>query len=388
MKLILLVEHLDIRRGGLERWASRFIQWLIFEGHQVTVVAISTSAESLPPGAAFHTLPAGGSRIDRAAAAAEIINRMEAELVYDMGVGIGADILHPQFGSRVSCAEAELKSQPAWYRLWKLGSPSARHRQKQLRDFEDKQYHVQRGMFIVPSRFAAAPLIEKYQLSENQTHIVYNGVDSTLYRPELLAPLREPTRKLRGLNGQHLHLLFVAMNLRLKGADTALRALVNLPDRICLTIVGSARNASFQRLARRLGIAGRVQFTEPCDDPRRWYASADILVHPTRQDAGSLCVLEAWASGIPVITTRNNGSAELMTEGLHGYIMADPDDSSSLAGFINRLSDDGLRKEMEAPCRTLAEQHSFNDQFQTIARLAQVMIDSGKATGRLLNLDI
>lgn len=385
MKLIILVEHLDIRRGGLERWTSRFIQWLTCEGHQVTVVAITATADCLPSGVTYHALPAKTSRMERAVAAAEMINRMKADIVYDLGVGIGADILHPQFGSRFSCAAAELKSQPAWFRLWKRLSPAALLRQKQLRDFEDKQYRGQRGMLIVPSHIAAAPLIERYRLNEQQIRIVYNGVDPEHYRPEHLAPLREPTRKHRGLDAQHIHLLLVAMNLRLKGADTALRALAKLPDTFFLTIVGGTRYASFQRMARRLGIAGRVHFIEPCDDPRRWYASADILVHPTRHDAGSLCVLEAWASGLPAITTRKNGSAELMTEGLHGFIMADPEDATSLAGFISRLSDDKLRKEMEAPCRALAQQHSFSDQFRSIARIAREIIDSGQATGRMLN---
>jgi len=387
MRIILLIESLDIRRGGLERWASRFILWLSRHGHSVTVVAITRTEESLPPGVLFQAIPDKTSRIGRAMAAAELINRMDADLVYDLGVGVGADILHPQFGSRVTCADAELNSRPAWFRLWKQRSPVARLRQKKLQDFEDKQYRGQRGMLIAPSHFAAAPLIEKYHLSNDRIRVIYNGVDPEVFRPEMLTSLRESTRSSRGLEDQHIHLLQVAVNFQLKGVDTSLHALAALPDHVQLTVVGGGRIASFQKLARRLGVAERVIFTGTCHDPRPWFSAADIYIHPTRHDAGSLSVLEAWAAGLPVITTRKNGSAELMTEGQHGFLMDDPENAAGLAGHINRLFDADLRTKMALPCRILAEQNSLHVQFQTIARLAREMIDSGQATGRLLTPD-
>jgi UDP-glucose:(heptosyl)LPS alpha-1,3-glucosyltransferase len=160
------------------------------------------------------------------------------------------------------------------------------------------------------------------------------GVDLAQFRPDPTAP--EPVEKLR--------LLFVGHNFRLKGLHCLLRAFSVAVGRGLsaeLTVAGGGARGEFQTLAGRLGLSGHVRFLGPVSDSEMagLYRGSDALLHPTFADHCSLVVLEALASGLPVITTRQNGAAELMESGRHGYIVKDPCDIDALAGAILHLRD-------------------------------------------------
>src|SRR5690242_16848119 len=70
----------------------------------------------------------------------------------------------------------------------------------------------------------------------------------------------------------------------------------------------------------------------------RLYAAADAYVSPTFEDAFALPPLEAMACGLPVITSINNGGSQIITEGVDGFIVTDPDDSIALANLLRRLA--------------------------------------------------
>ena len=74
-------------------------------------------------------------------------------------------------------------------------------------------------------------------------------------------------------------------------------------------------------------------------DPRSQYAAADFFVLPTRHDPCSLVVLEALAMGLPVISTRFNGACEIMTDGVHGFVLHDPKDVDALANAMRKMLD-------------------------------------------------
>jgi UDP-glucose:(heptosyl)LPS alpha-1,3-glucosyltransferase len=84
-------------------------------------------------------------------------------------------------------------------------------------------------------------------------------------------------------------------------------------------------------------------------------------VHPTFADHCSLAVLEALASGLPVVTTRRNGAAERMESGRHGFILEDPRDIAALAAALLRLQDREKLTEMRAAAIALRPQLDFTD---------------------------
>jgi UDP-glucose:(heptosyl)LPS alpha-1,3-glucosyltransferase len=80
-----------------------------------------------------------------------------------------------------------------------------------------------------------------------------------------------------------------------------------------------------------MGLASRVHFAGPIEDARALYAGGDALLLPTYYDPCSLAALEALSCGTPVITTRQNGAAELLEQGSSGFVLKEPFEAESMA---------------------------------------------------------
>ena len=73
--------------------------------------------------------------------------------------------------------------------------------------------------------------------------------------------------------------------------------------------------------AARLGIADRVHFPGPQTDVKPFYGAADCFALPTLYDPFPNAALEALASGLPIIVSRQCGAAELVREGFNGFVV-------------------------------------------------------------------
>src|SRR5204862_7713294 len=136
-----------------------------------------------------------------------------------------------------------------------------------------------------------------------------------------------------------------------KGLREAIEAMARVKDeRLHLTVVGKPSPDAYLRIAKNLGVANRVNFAGATTDVRPFYRAADVFVLPTRHDPCSLVVLEALAMGVPVISTIFNGACEIMTEGLHGFVLRDPADVNALAEAMRRLSGAGCRDGVSRAC--------------------------------------
>ena len=105
------------------------------------------------------------------------------------------------------------------------------------------------------------------------------------------------------------------------------------------------------------------------DDPVPYYAAADVFVLPTFYDPCSLSVSEAAASGLPSVTTRFNGAAELLTEGMDGSVIDDPADDAELAGALRPLLDQNVRRRMGEAARKLAVKHTLDHNCDQIVSI-------------------
>jgi glycosyltransferase involved in cell wall biosynthesis len=108
-----------------------------------------------------------------------------------------------------------------------------------------------------------------------------------------------------------------------------------------LTVVGGGREELMLRLlARDLGLRG-VTFTGrvPPDEIWRYYAEADLYVQTPDLDNMPLSVLEAFASGLPVVSTRAGGVPAILRDGVDG-LLAPIGDARAVAAAIERLLED------------------------------------------------
>ncbi len=374
MKIALVLDRFDADVGGLERWTDQLAHWLVGEGHEVHVVA-TIAERSLASGITPHRLPASASRLRRAADAERVVRSVHPDVVHDLGTGWYFDVLQPQFGSRIADWRQSLRAEPWFQRPLRAVSPWRRRAYRERRQLETQQLQSRRGVIVAVSRMVESHLRELHGVDPRRIRVVYNGVDTEHFTPAGPTADRPEIRARLGLGREDVLFLVAAHNLKLKGAGTALKALARLEPCAQLAFIGHGDNRAYLDQARALGIAPRCHFLGFVDDLAPYYRAADVYLHPTFYDPCSLTVLEAWASGLPVITTRLNGAAELMTPGQHGFVVAEPGDAGAVAAAMYRMLNAGQRAAMAAPARALAMAHSCAANFREIVSVYEWAVD-------------
>ncbi len=371
MKIALVLDRFDPRLGGLEQWSYQLATWLLTAGHEVHVVAFAFAPDFLPSGIITHLLAQPHSRLERGAATERCLKTLSLDVIHDMGTGWFFDVFHPVFGSRIAGYRRDLVSLPPVQRLRDWLSPVRRRRYRQLRALEQRQYGTNTGVIIPVSRMVQTHLQTLHGVDPARMRLVYNGVNTQRFSPERRSQYREMIRSQLGLQHETLY-LFAARNFRLKGLAPvlqAMRLLVADGHQVHLAIVGSGPIETFRRMAARLGVSGQTTFCGFVNETIPYYAAADVFVFPTFYDPCSLVVLEAWASGLPVITSRFNGAAELMTPGEEGFVVDDPREAGQLAYQMECLLDEPVRARMARAARTLASEHSIGKKFAAIMEI-------------------
>lgn len=193
-------------------------------------------------------------------------------------------------------------------------------------------------------------IAERFGLPEERLPVIYNAIDPDSFHPRL-REARTSTRARAGIPADAVVFLLVGSGYARKGVGEALGALARLPPTAHLVVVGrDRRERHYRRLARKLGVAPRVTFAGPQDDPKPWYGAADVFVLPTRYDALSNAVLEAMACGLPVITSTRCGAGELVTAHDAGTV-CDARDVPAIAHAMQQLLESDLRARQGAAAR-------------------------------------
>jgi len=355
VKIGLILENLDPRRGGVEQWTCEFARALLSLDHEVHVVA-GHFGPARPEGIVRHVVETGRSRCDMAAAAERALRRLDLDVIHDMGVGWHSDVFQPHGGSRRAAFERNLALTPRWQRGLKRHLAGLLPRYRDFDRLIARQYADDGRLFLALSKMVADHFRSLHDVPDDQIRLVYNGVDTERFSPCRCRAFRKPTRAALGLTDEVL-LLIVAHNYRLKGVPTLCRAAGRLARdgaNVRVAVVGGKRQATTTRQK-----GGLVQYLGPVEDATPYYAAADVYVHPTFYDPCSLVVLEALACGLPVVTSRYNGAGELITSGREGHVIDDPADARELAESLVPLLDAPWRATMGAAARRLAEQHTI-----------------------------
>ncbi|WP_312283565.1 glycosyltransferase family 4 protein [Candidatus Igneacidithiobacillus taiwanensis] len=196
---------------------------------------------------------------------------------------------------------------------------------------------------------------------EKHIALIHNGVDVREFYPGA------GERNRFGLPPEGVIFLFAGdIRTPRKGLDTILKALFDVPG-AHLAVAGTVEGSPFPAQALALGLEGRVHFLGKVVDMPALMRSVDLFVFPSRYEAMSLVILESMASGLPVLTAKTAGGAEILGEG--GRVLDDPNDVSTLARWMRELAADPvLRQRMGAAGRAIAEHFTWE-------RMATAYID-------------
>jgi UDP-glucose:(heptosyl)LPS alpha-1,3-glucosyltransferase len=320
--------------GGAETTLRALVRGLAQAGHEVVVFGAGTDGraqETLGSDARYVPVRVWGGKTQRLLGYAfktrKLLRKDNFQVVFSLERTVFQHVYRAGDGCHREWLErrAELSSWPAVV---------ARH----LSLFHRAMLHLERLLFTDPnlgrvianSRQVREEIIRHYAVEPDRIEVIYNGLEHAKFRP-LPEASREALRVERGAPADSRVVLFVGSGFARKGLAYLVKAFAGLKnDRCLLWVVGKGAAASYQRLAKRLGVGQRVRFWGPQNEVAPFYQAASVLALPTLYDPCSNVVLEALACGSPVVTTAANGAAEFLTPGENGEILSRPDDVAGL----------------------------------------------------------
>jgi UDP-glucose:(heptosyl)LPS alpha-1,3-glucosyltransferase len=413
MRVAIVQETIDSQRGGAETSTVEMARHLAELGLEVTIVCREAPADwpTDDPVKLLHIPASGFSRVMRTYRFIQTVHRLGLRqcfhIVHAVTPCLAANVYQPRGGTYAETVARNLVM---------VDSPAARWikwlgqhfnlRQRFLFRLENTLLRQRRDRVFVAavSEYVQRQVVSGYGFPEQRTRVVFNGVDIAPLTDAEIARERTELRRQLGVAPDTPLVLFVAHNFKLKGLAELIRACgmnaavssdiptfphshvspdVVPPDVGCvadapgrtlnldtaprvrdaplwvLVVAGRGRSGAYARLARGLGVRDRVHFVGSETPIRRWYAAADLLAHPTWYDPCSRVVLEALSLGLPAVTTRYNGAAEVMEAGRHGVVIDWPGNIAGLAAAIAQSLDPALREVCRADAARLHEQLSM-----------------------------
>ena len=147
-------------------------------------------------------------------------------------------------------------------------------------------------------------------------------------------------------------IVFLGRLRRYKGAQHVLRALprvlASIPDAVLHVAGDGPYRARLERLADRLGVAGRVRFLGALPHEGKVAAlnGAQVAVAPSPKEGWGLTVIEANACAVPVVASRSPGLVESVREGETGLLVPHGDAGALAEALVRLLSDRSERLRM------------------------------------------
>jgi len=359
LPLTLISDSLGPRRGGAELYLARLAAGAAGLGHPVCAYVRRSDPDFAVSGVRILPLPASW-RHGVPSIAGALLSTLPLP---------GVSHYQPHSGLYRDGFSAEKDSFPPGPLRWAypLGNLLNLRRQRHLRAQERLLRSRPPPLVMTFSLRLRERLLRHCSLPSGQVQYELPGVDLELFHPG-----REPAPDLvQRLPAQRMVLLFSAHNFRLKGLPCLLQALAGglaagLDAQ--LLVVGNGPMGEARRLAARHGVSQRVQLLGAVThaDMARLYRACDLLVHPTWSDHCCLVVLEALASGLPVITTARDGASELITPGEQGLVLENPGDVRALTEALLLMSDTRRRTAMGAAAQALRPRLDFGTHLHRV----------------------
>jgi UDP-glucose:(heptosyl)LPS alpha-1,3-glucosyltransferase len=204
--------------------------------------------------------------------------------------------------------------------------------------------------------------------------ITPNGVDSQRFKPD--ARVRSRTRAALGIPSTSFVALFVGGDWAHKGVDPAIRGIAAMSEDLDprLLVVGDGDRGRFAGLAASLGAAERVRFVGSVKNPVEYFAAADVFVFPTMYEAAPLVVLEAAASGLPIVAPPVNGVEEFVVDHVAG-VPVEPTAESVGAALVRLAATPRERAVLGGRARRLACRYSWEASAAATCEIYDELLD-------------
>ncbi len=227
-----------------------------------------------------------------------------------------------------------------------IGSPYD-HTPSSFKMLESLKNAINRRTFNSAARlvtwcdWAKDSLVADYGIDASRVVVIPPGVDVNKWKPSHAVEAKLPVR-----------LLFVGGDFRRKGGETVLDAFETSLRQDCELDIITREQVNTRGLT---GVRVHHGLGSNAPELVDLYARADIFVFPTQADVLPLAIMEAMASGLPVITTAVGGLREQVQDGVTGFVVPLSDPGALAAATLRLVRDPDLRRVMSAAARRSAE---------------------------------
>jgi UDP-glucose:(heptosyl)LPS alpha-1,3-glucosyltransferase len=370
MRIALIGRRFDPAGGGTERDLAITADILMRAGHEVSLYADEVRSQT----DGLRVRRIGGPRMGRAlglwwfANRAGRIARLEgAEVVFSFARITDADILR----SGGSAHSSYLLAARRW--LSPSGVTALR-----LSPYHRVQVTVERRGFASPglkraiavSDLVRLDLIETFSLAHRKALTLYNGVDLERFRPRTDDAIRVRMRRQFEIPQAAPTAIFIGNGFARKGLRFLIEAWPALDQNAHLIVAGTDQAiTSYRRLANRLGIAARIRFVGPQDRIEDVFAAADALAMPSLFEPFGNVIMEAMASGLPVLCSAACGAAETLPREFREFVLSDPTEITELAARMKMVL--AVGRDLSQVARDAAEHFTWDRYGRELLDLIQ-----------------
>lgn len=208
-----------------------------------------------------------------------------------------------------------------------------------------RQVLVRANRIVAVSQALANRVAELGHITQ-RLHVIPDGVDTARFTP-------------KQLNDREDTILFVGSLIERKGVKYLLHAMADvlhsLPQYRLILLGNGPQELCLRTLAEGLGISGHVAFLgfQPQEEVRRWMQKAKLLVLPSLEEGLGVVLLEALASGTPIVASNVNGIPEVVVPEV-GTLVPPMDTGALTAAILSILENPQVWAEMSQQARQRA----------------------------------
>jgi glycosyltransferase involved in cell wall biosynthesis len=342
LRIVMLLPTLA--RAGMEMVAARLAIGLTQRGHAVAVGCIEQSGPVAEP------LRAAGVSVD-VVPAPGLVPNLRAPALSAWIARRAPQVVHTHSGTWLKGARA---ARAAGVRAVVHTVHGLLDREPWYANFLKRRAAAATSAVVAVSEPLRGYLIHSTGLASAAVRTISNGVDTDAFSPEL------PDRRARLLPGSEGRIVVgcVARVEAVKNHELLLRAFreaVRARPELLLVLVGDGSlRPQLEALSRALELADAVRFVGDQPDTASWYRSFDAFVLASRAEGTSMSILEAMASGCPIIATDVGGNRALIGEDGAGRLVPSEDAASLAAALAQVVRAPDAPARLASPARTRA----------------------------------
>jgi UDP-glucose:(heptosyl)LPS alpha-1,3-glucosyltransferase len=220
---------------------------------------------------------------------------------------------------------------------------------------------------IAVSEQVKRDIIANYPVPPDKIVVLYNGVDNERFHPGKRGEARNLIRAKWKIPVGAPVILFAGSGFRRKGLDHLLEVWRSprLAGAVLLVVGADSRLAQYRARAESIA-PGRIVFAGRQEEIENYYAAADGLALPSLQEAFGNVVMEALASGLPVVVSRAAGASEILSGPLVAGVFDETNEIETLEQKLLWLLDKAQDRRCAQEARAIAEEHSWENHFRKL----------------------